>query len=185
MKRIITFLKRNFFNFIVSFSKSFSRGNIENIALLRNIKSRSQKFFSKKLFLKISQYLQENTCAGVKFLRSAWVTFLRIPFSQNTSRQSLLENFEIFNVLKIWSKYNGKNYLCNSPWVSCAIRWLIFDSMCTPKFSCLKSINEKMLKSLIVMIVSIYGVTGSKPGQVRFKDFWAHTLAWIEKNQYD
>ena len=25
------------------------------------------------------------------------------------------------------------------------------------------------------------GVTGSKPGQVRLKDFWVHKLAWIEK----
>ena len=67
----------------------------------------SKHSLSKKVFLKISQYLQENTCAGVTFLRSAWVKFLRITFSQNTSQQSLLEHFEIFNVLKIWSKYNG------------------------------------------------------------------------------
>ena len=28
---------------------------------------------------------------------------------------------------------------------------------------------------------SASGVTGSKPGQVRFQDFWAQTLAWTEK----
>ena len=46
-------------------------------------------------------------------------------------------------------------------------------------------VAPKVEYSVEVIAVSnrnnISGVTGSKPGQVRLEDFWAHTLVWIKK----
>ena len=34
-----------------------------------------------------------------------------------------------------------------------------------------------------LLIIKVSGVTWSKPGQARFKDFWAHILTWIERQR--
>ena len=42
----------------------------------------------------------------------------------------------------------------------------------------------KLENLILFLILSISGVTGPKPVQVRFLDFWAHALVWIEKKLF-